>query len=68
VDLYLLCDIDLPWEDDPLREHPHQREVLLGKYRTRLETLGVNHALVQGSGDQRLASALQHIKKYFPER
>ena len=21
--LHLLTDIDLPWEDDPLREHPH---------------------------------------------
>ena len=27
-DLYLLCQIDTPWEDDPQREHPHLREHL----------------------------------------
>jgi nicotinamide riboside kinase len=68
VDLYLLCDIDLPWEEDPLREHPHQREVLFGKYRSRLEALDLNYALIQGSGDLRLASALHYIQKFFPER
>ncbi len=27
-DLYLLCDIDLEWEPDPLREHPDKRAEL----------------------------------------
>jgi hypothetical protein len=30
--LYLLCDIDLPWQYDPLREHPHKRQYLYDLY------------------------------------
>lgn len=67
-DLYLLCDIDLPWEDDPLREHPHHREVLFDKYRNHLDKSGVNYVVVRGSGFQRLANALMLIHQNFPEQ
>jgi nicotinamide riboside kinase len=62
-DLYLLCDIDLPWEEDPLREHPHQREVLLNKYKTRLDQLEVRYTLVRGTGTQRLRNAIAAIQQ-----
>ena len=32
-DLYLLCNTDLPWEDDPLRENPLDRDILLHLYK-----------------------------------
>jgi len=32
-DLYLLMDIDLPWEYDPMREHPARREFLFNLYK-----------------------------------
>jgi len=30
--LFLLCNIDLPWEADPQREHPHLRLELFDLY------------------------------------
>ncbi len=47
--LYLLCDIDLPWESDPLREHPHHREILLTIYRKELESHGMPWEWVRGT-------------------
>jgi len=34
--IYLLCDIDLPWQYDPLREHPEIRSELFGIYQDLL--------------------------------
>jgi nicotinamide riboside kinase len=34
--LHLLCNIDLPWENDPLREHPNHRNELLELYEDDL--------------------------------
>lgn len=61
--LYLLCDIDLPWEEDPLREHPHQREILLNKYKTRLDELKVPYTLIRGTGTLRLQNAIEAIQQ-----
>ena len=40
-DLYLLMDIDLPWEEDPLRDFPEQREHFMDVVLFRLLLLGV---------------------------
>lgn len=47
-DKYLLCAVDIPWEEDPLREHPHQREEIFDIYKTHIENSGVPYELVQG--------------------
>jgi len=62
-DLYLLCDIDMPWENDPLREHPNEREALFEKYRTALETLGARYAIIRGNGTERLNMAIENSRK-----
>jgi nicotinamide riboside kinase len=36
ADLHLLCVPDMPWEADPLREHPHDRERLFMAYQRAL--------------------------------
>jgi nicotinamide riboside kinase len=64
-DLYLLCDIDLPWQADPLREHPQQREALFQLYQQELEKLGVNYKIIRGSGEQRLSNAISAIEETF---
>jgi NadR type nicotinamide-nucleotide adenylyltransferase len=66
-DLFLLCDIDLPWVDDPLREHPHLRPYLFGLYKKELQTRGVNFAVVSGSGASRLENAIKIIETSFPQ-
>ena len=62
-DLYLLCDIDLPWDEDPLREHPKlkDRQALFQMYCTELETLGANFAVLNGSLEARLLQAIRQV-------
>lgn len=47
-DKYLLCAVDIPWEEDPLREHPHQREEIFLIYKKYIENCGVPYELVEG--------------------
>jgi NadR type nicotinamide-nucleotide adenylyltransferase len=64
-DLYLLTDIDLPWEPDPQREDPHRREYLFGLYRAELEGLGVSYEVVSGRQEERLERATRIIEDKF---
>ena len=63
-DLYLLCDIDLPWQYDPLREHPDQRQYLFDLYYHELKTRNFPFAVVQGTGPARFENAVQIINKF----
>ena len=38
ADLYLLCDIDIPWAMDPQRDRPHKREHLQGLFDEALRS------------------------------
>jgi nicotinamide riboside kinase len=55
---YLLCTPDMPWEADPLRENPRDREQLFERYRRKLDTLGVTYQVMRGNPDERLRAAL----------
>lgn len=59
----LLCDIDLPWEFDPLRENPHNREHIFNLYKEELETRRMPFSIVNGSGDARLSNAIDLLSK-----
>ncbi len=63
--LYLLCDIDLPWEYDPMREHPDMRSELFGMYRTMLESNKFNFRIVSGTGTQRLQNAIRYVDAFL---
>jgi len=56
-DLYLLCDIDLPWEFDPLREHPHARALLFDMYEAELIKRKWPYRIVSGKDKQRFDNA-----------
>lgn len=64
-DLYLLCDSDLPWEDDPLRENPHDRDRLLKRYKQELESRKLPYALIRGQGTARSELAIESIKHHL---
>ncbi len=64
-DLYLLMDIDLPWEPDPHREDPHRREYLFGLYRSELERFGVTYGIVSGKLEERVERAARIIDDKF---
>jgi nicotinamide riboside kinase len=67
-DFYLLCDIDMPWTWDPLREHPHDREVLMDKYVDKLDHANLPYFRVQGTGNQRLQNALEAIEHHGTQK
>jgi NadR type nicotinamide-nucleotide adenylyltransferase len=58
-DLYLLCNIDLPWAADPLREYPDQetRGKLFHIYRDLLINQETAWLEIQGNNENRFESA-----------
>ena len=63
-DLYLLTYIDVPWQDDPQREHPEEgmRSYFYQQYRDIVMNSGVPWADMRGNEEQRLQLALVAIK------
>jgi NadR type nicotinamide-nucleotide adenylyltransferase len=64
-DLYLLCNIDLPWEPDPLREHPHKSKYLFNLYLDELKLRNLPFDVISGTGDARLRCAIDAINKRY---
>ncbi len=64
-DLYLLTDIDLPWEYDPLREHPNQRERLLNIFIKELVKRNLPYFKISGQGKERTLNAIKAIDNFF---
>lgn len=64
-DLYLLMDIDLPWEDDPLRNFPDLREYFMEVWKTELDALKANYSLISGTRDVRKKNAIDAINNFF---
>ncbi len=60
-DLILLCAPDLPWQADPLREHPEleMRQQFFEIYQRLTEASGISWILVSGDTDKRLSTAIQ---------
>lgn len=66
-DLYLLCNVDTPWEDDPLREHPDKRQTLFSMYENELKQRNFPFEIISGLGTKRLNNSIQAIEKHFPD-
>ena len=66
-DFYLLCDTDLPWTADPLREYPEQqmRQKLFKNYLDLLSAQTIAFGIVSGMGEQRIKNAISLLDKYF---
>lgn len=64
-DLYLLMNIDLPWEEDPLRDFPDKREHFMEVWHTELKALNANYFLISGSDNDRLQNAIQCIDSFM---
>ena len=57
-DHYFLCYPDIPWEPDPLREHPEQRMELFERYKYELEKMNLPYSILTGDLETRLAHCL----------
>jgi len=64
-DLYLLCDIDLPWTADEMREYPDEkpRQELFAIYKDILMNQNIPWGIVNGLGDERTQNAIKLIDK-----
>ncbi len=65
-DLVFLTDIDLPWEPDPLREHPHLRNYFKHVYEKQLKNMGHSYHIISGLGELRFQNALKTVKQLAP--
>lgn len=66
-DAYLLTNIDLPWEYDPLREHPEpeKRAALFKIYEQIVKDAPLPSILLSGDHEQRLSTAINFIDQTF---
>ncbi|MEJ0028743.1 MAG: ATP-binding protein [Rhizomicrobium sp.] len=69
ADLYLLCDIDVPFVADGIRYFPDQatRAKMFAQTRRELEHRGLPFVTVTGSRFARLKTAVDAITSRFPE-
>jgi nicotinamide riboside kinase len=63
--LHLLMQIDLPWEDDPQREHPTSREFFFNWYEKELVESNANYIIISGTQAQRLSNAILAIDNFL---
>lgn len=64
-DLYLLCDVDLPWVRDELREYPdlETRQKLFDIYTHHLSNQKTPWVRISGSYEERLETAIRAVNE-----
>lgn len=62
IDLFLVCDTDLPWEADDVRENGGEnRNILQQKYLDEIQKYNFPYRLIQGNGTLRTQTAIKII-------
>ncbi len=65
-DLYLLCNTDVEWQPDNLRENGGEaRQRLFNRYKNELEYYNLPYKIISGLGNQRLENAINIINNFF---
>jgi NadR type nicotinamide-nucleotide adenylyltransferase len=62
-DLYLLTYVDIPWQDDPQREHPDKREELYQIYLKEMRGQSVPFVEIRGDRELRRKTSVEAVKK-----
>lgn len=66
IDLFLVCQTDIPWEPDAVRENGGEmREKLRDLYIYEIVNYGFKYEIVEGMGEERLNAALEKIYKHL---
>ena len=63
-DLFLLLLPDLPWQPDPQRENPDDRDELFTYYQQSLQEYNTKVVIISGDGEKRLNSAIEAIEDF----
>lgn len=67
IDLFLLCDHDIEWIEDPVRENPGDRRVYLsGLYQKEIRSLGLPLEIISGKGHERMNRGKRILLEHFP--
>lgn len=61
--LYLLMYPDIPYEEDPLREHPELGQHFFNQYKTLLTRFDFPYAIINGDYNTRLKKSIAAIDK-----
>lgn len=63
-DLYILTHIDMPWQEDPLREHPEpeMRAHFFNIYNDIVQESNVPFVMVNGNEEERLQAAIKAME------
>ena len=64
-DFYLLCDYDLEWIPDPVREHGDDRAYFFNLYKAEIEKTQRPFAIVSGTSEDRVLNAIKAIENYL---
>ena len=62
-DLYLLTDIDIPWEKDDLRDKPNKRKESFDIFKNELVEKNLPFEVINGTKIERLKKSINSIKK-----
>ena len=62
----LLCDVDVPWVADAVRDSPDVREHLHARFVNALDALGVPYVNIRGSWAERLQMAIDAVAALYP--
>ncbi len=64
IDLFLICDTDLPWIPDNVRENGgERRDYLQNRYIEEIKNYGFNFHLVKGVNHERYMNALEVLEQ-----
>lgn len=61
ADVYLLCDVDVPWVADGVRDQPTERPSMFELFRAALEQRGARFVIIRGDWDARWKQAREAL-------
>ena len=61
--MYFLCDIDVPWVADDLRDKPNERKKMFLTFERALQKQELPYVILSGSKSERLKNAVIHINE-----
>lgn len=61
--VFFLCDIDIPWQADPLREHPDlkDRQRIFNQYLKIMQQKGFEYHIISGDLETRLKKCIEIV-------
>jgi len=68
-DLYLLCNVDLPWVEDELREYPDDgpRKELFQIYKDLLVNQSIPWVIISGTYEEREQAAIEAVNRLLDQ-